>query len=213
MKKQRNGDATKTNWEKEPFMKKNSSYEEKIRHLEQEIDELRSRIRLAEVLLDREYPEMENAISILKTYDGVSPWNWQDRCNVDNFADGNMFDDIQEFYDYLQGKSIPHGFENLITQKLTPDEAWEIIYVLQEGMRIIPDHFEKCDICGDLYDTDNSGRYSELEEKNFCDGCYDEGETTYCDGCGAEVWQEKSRTEDGDYLCEACKKKHEKDEE
>jgi hypothetical protein len=96
--------------------------------------------------------------------------------------------------------------------KLSQEIAWEVIWVLQEHLRIIPDHIERCDSCGDLFDTWCEGKYSELEGKMYCGGCLDESETTLCEYCGHEVWREKSwDEEEREYLCEDCKEKHDRE--
>ncbi len=90
---------------------------------------------------------------------------------------------IVEFYEFLQGKSMPEGFELRSKPKMSAKKAFSIIYILQEHLHIIPDSFEKCDGCDDLFDTDCEGfilddQY-ELNGKtlpkrywgHWCDGC------------------------------------------
>ncbi|MDR1902068.1 MAG: hypothetical protein LBQ88_07305 [Treponema sp.] len=214
--KGRRSDSSKTDWGKEAFIKKNAPYEEKIRHLEREIESLRSHIRLAEEMLERHFRdkkkrpyEIDWILRLMRTDDGVSPWNWQDRDAVTSMVSDNLIENVSELYNYLQGKQRPSGFgEGLLMPQLSEDMAWEIIYVLQEGLRIIPDHIERCDNCGTLYNTDSGGRYSELEGKCYCECCLDRSEVTFCGICGTDVWKDKSYDEDsGDYLCEECKRK------
>jgi hypothetical protein len=215
-KKRRRSDSSKTDWGKETFIKKNAPYEEKIRHLELNIESLRSHIRLAEEMLERHFRdkkelpwEIDLILRLMRTDDGVSPWDWQDRDLVTDVVNDNLIKNVTELYNYLQGKQIPSGFcEGFLMPQLSEDMAWKIIYVLQEGLRIIPDHIERCDNCGDIFDTDCGGRYSELEGKYYCDGCINKGETEECDGCGKEVWRNQAWDEDeGFYLCEECKRK------
>ena len=64
-------------------------------------------------------------------------------------------ENISKFSRYLQGDLIPEGFT--LTGKrpnLTNEQAWEVIYVLQEWLHVIPDKFERCDECEDIFDTD-----------------------------------------------------------
>jgi hypothetical protein len=215
-KKRRRCDSSKTDWGKEDFIKKNAPYEKKIRHLELKIESLRSHIRLAEEMLERHFRDKEKRpyaidwiLRLMRTDDGVSSWNWQDRDMATDMASANLIENVTEFYNYLQGKQRPSGFgEGLLMPQLSEDMAWEIIYVLQEGLRIIPDHIVRCDNCGDLYDTDSGGRYSELEGKFYCECCLDKIKTTLCDNCGKEIWEDEAYDEDsGDYLCEECKRK------
>jgi len=60
--------------------------------------------------------------------------------------------------------SVPH---------LTPDQAWTVIWWLGNQYWQVPDHIERCDICGDLHDTEAGGE------------CLDGGEPPYsvCDEC------------------------------
>jgi hypothetical protein len=215
-KSKRQRDRRKTDWSREYFMNKNSTYEEKISCLERKIEELQSHIHLAEEIIERRFPcnkkrpfELDRALRLLKTDDGVSPWNWEDRRAIDDMADENLLENIQEFYAYLQGIKRPKKFaDNLQMPELSKDLAWNIIYVLQEGLQILPDHIERCDNCGELFDDWSSGRYSELEGKHYCNGCYDKGNTNLCDRCGEEVWVDEAWNEDaGQYLCDECKEK------
>lgn len=55
---------------------------------------------------------------------------------------------VRRFYEYLTGEFRP---------KLSQNKAFGLIYYLQETMHCLPDTIEKCDHCGDLYDTDREG--------------------------------------------------------
>ena len=66
--------------------------------------------------------------------------------------------------------------------KLTEEKAFEVIWFLQEVTRIFPDYIEKCDDCGDLFDSNSEGTYiGDPEEafdvedlgKHFCEDCKD----------------------------------------
>ena len=67
---------------------------------------------------------------------------------------------ISGFYEYLQEK-----------ERLNKTKAFRIIYYLQEHLPILPDHIEKCDRCGDLYDSDSEGYHSEKRGKFYCGNC------------------------------------------
>jgi hypothetical protein len=92
------------------------------------------------------------------------------------------FEPTEKFYNYLRNDL-----------KLSNRKAFQIIYYLQEffdwededGNKhygILPDTFEKCRKCGDLFDTDNSGCLAML-----CDDCRDkccpEDDDTECADC------------------------------
>jgi hypothetical protein len=218
--RKRASDAVKTNWKRESFMSKNPSYEEKIRHLEYKIHTLVETMRLSEKLLVRHFPKrekygaIEDVISILGAHDKALYGNHYDSNRIPNFQEGEMLKSVNDFYDYLRGKkNMPNFSGGPPFPNLSDDMAWEVIYMLQEGLRVLPDHIERCDGCGELYDTWSEGQYSELDGKSYCGGCADSSETTYCDECGEDVWKDKSYDEDsGDYLCENCKRKRSEEE-
>lgn len=92
---------------------------------------------------------------------------------------------VDEFYQFLQGKSVPDGFTLQSKIKMTPKKAFTIIYILQEFMGAFPDTYEQCQGCLYLYDSDNeginiddqwviSGTSKPAQKKywgNWCDDC------------------------------------------
>lgn len=91
--------------------------------------------------------------------------------NNDN-RDWTTLEWVQEFYDFLQGE-IPENMHLVRghAPKMSPKKAMAIVWYLQEHMPVIPDTIERCDCCGELFDSYNSGLYWESKGKNFCDGC------------------------------------------
>ena len=100
-----------------------------------------------------------------------------------NFQDNNHESDevrkdwshtewVDEFYRFLQGE-CPEGITVGIQRqpKLTQKKAFTIIWYLQEHLRILPDNIERCDNCGELFDTHSDGIYWESKGKHFCGGC------------------------------------------
>jgi hypothetical protein len=79
---------------------------------------------------------------------------------------------IDEFYRFLQG-NVPDGIrlQRGHKPKLSEKKAFAIIWYLQEHLPILPDTIERCDKCGELYDSYSSGYHSEKKGKFFCDGC------------------------------------------
>jgi len=75
---------------------------------------------------------------------------------------------IEEFYEFLQGE-IPEGIHLLRGHKpqLSQKKAFAIIWYLQEHFSILPDHIERCDNCGSLFDQDGEGIYWETKGKHF----------------------------------------------
>jgi hypothetical protein len=70
---------------------------------------------------------------------------------------------VQEFYDYLKGEFMPNEFI-IESQKLSKNKAQSILYILQEYFHIMPNTFEICENCDNLFDTGNEG---------FCHDCED----------------------------------------
>lgn len=79
---------------------------------------------------------------------------------------------VDEFYRFLQG-GCPNGMEigTHSQPRLSQKKAFTIIWYLQEHLRVLPDHIERCDTCGELYDSHSAGIYWESRGKFFCDGC------------------------------------------
>ncbi len=72
-------------------------------------------------------------------------------------AEEEMFSLVEEFYDFLQGISVPEGYNLKHKPKLTAEKAFTVIYVLQEYLHILPDSIEKCDKCDCLFDSCSEG--------------------------------------------------------
>lgn len=80
-------------------------------------------------------------------------------------------DAVKTLYDMLRGSSLPETIAGKSPLNLTHKKAFFIIWFLQEHMGILPDHFEKCDNCKALYDSEKEGSYSEKTGKFSCGGC------------------------------------------
>ncbi len=93
-------------------------------------------------------------------------------------------DEVKKLYGFLQGET-PEGFYIKAMPKLTPDQAFSVIYYLQEGMRILPDTYEKCRIegCNELYDSDNEGCMAMLCEDHYEAMCPHCGDGVDCEAC------------------------------
>lgn len=77
----------------------------------------------------------------------------------------------KELYDFLKGET-PEGFTLKTGQpQLSEDVAFTIIYVLQEKFNLIPDIYEMCAECKELYDSENDGHHFDGAGINLCDGC------------------------------------------
>lgn len=97
---------------------------------------------------------MKNEIKLLKNNDNreLSDLEW-----------------VEELFEFLQGdvpeeKTLAPGHR----VKLTADQAYSIIWFLQERFPLLPDQIEKCDTCDNLYDSYSQGHHSELTGKFYC---------------------------------------------
>lgn len=80
---------------------------------------------------------------------------------------------INEFYEFLQG-NIPEGIILSQELKLSPKQAYCVLWYLREHFSILPDRFTKCDVCDELFDDWSEGIYSESGNEhghNFCGSC------------------------------------------
>lgn len=100
---------------------------------------------------------------------------------------------VQQLYKFLQGKYHPEKITAKDVPTLTADQAWHVIYCLQEHFGILDDRFERCCACGDIYDSNEGGVTigDDTEPQKVTDGEGNEVERTwdisehgmYCDSC------------------------------
>ena len=64
---------------------------------------------------------------------------------------------IQQFYEFLQGKMHPDRISRENAPNLTKEQAWHVIYCMQEYFGIFDDRFKRCKICDCIYDSDGQG--------------------------------------------------------
>lgn len=124
--------------------------------------------------------------------------------NTDAEKSKTDLDWLEEFKDFLQGK-LPDGMSIHEEIKLSPTQAYSVIWYLQEHLRVFPDGIEMCCDCNQLYDSYSEGCYYEIEEKFYCGACEDNSEAVYCDCCMTDMWKKDGRTDDGMYYCDKCK--------
>lgn len=76
-----------------------------------------------------------------------------------SFLTGNVPDDIT-----IKKSGVP---------KLTDDQAWNVIWYLGNQYWQVPDHIERCGVCGDLYNTHSEGECLDYGKApyHFCDTC------------------------------------------
>lgn len=94
-----------------------------------------------------------------ENYITITDEEWD--CRVKD-VDGSA---IQEFYDWLQGKTEINRIYFDKSPKLSKKAAFSVIYYLQERLGIIEDNYEMCKKCGNIYDSYNEG------DRHYCDNC------------------------------------------
>ena len=77
---------------------------------------------------------------------------------------------VDELYNFLQG-ICPEVIHVKHPPRLSQQKAFTVIWFLQEHLRILPDNFERCCDCGNLYDADREGGCH--KDKLYCEPCYD----------------------------------------
>ena len=109
---------------------------------------------------------MDNEIKLLK--------------NNDKRTDSDV-EKLTEFYRFLTGEEMPKSISMSKghAPKMTEKKAMSIIWYLQEHLSVFPDTIERCNSCGDLYDSNSEGIYWETKWKHFCGGCCDQVPCNY----------------------------------
>lgn len=121
-----------------------------------------------------------------------------DRCPreeqfIRHYIDTIPFEDIEKLYQFLQG-DVPPELTLDHPPKLTSEEAFSIIYYLQEIMGLLPDRYDRCRECGDLYDSYTEGTTIDVDSEPM----------THEDDDGNEVTREWAESEYGNY-CDSCR--------
>jgi hypothetical protein len=80
----------------------------------------------------------------------------------------------EELFALLQGQ-MPEGVtvRKNHKPKLTPNQAWTVIWYLGNQHWQVTDRVERCDVCGDLYHSWNAGYCLDYGKAPyfFCDNC------------------------------------------
>jgi hypothetical protein len=140
-----------------------------------------------------------------------SRWFQQHRI-IDAEIERKEMKQINTLYEYLQG-NLPDGVK-CFAPKLSEEDAFSVIWFLQECINCLPQKHERCSICGEIYNSENEGHYSELNGESYCGGCWDgDAPVTLCWDCGDDIFTEDSWSDEyGEYLCEKCKKERDEQE-
>jgi hypothetical protein len=124
----------------------------------------------------------------------------------DSLESDDWVEKLNEFLVYLTRGKLPVGVK-CKSPKVSLDMAGNIIWFLSEVLKIIPDTYEICDICEDIYNSDMMSYY-ETNGKHYCSSCEDDAPVCHCEDCGDEAgYKDKAYSEkDGLYLCKHCRK-------
>jgi len=115
---------------------------------------------------------------------------------------------INKLYEYLQGK-LPKGV-TCYAPKLSREQAISIIWFLQEITGCLPQKYEQCSVCEEIYNSESEGHYSELTKEHYCEYCLHAAPFTECEDCGEDVLKDEAYSGKHDaYLCDECKKERE----
>jgi hypothetical protein len=80
-------------------------------------------------------------------------------------------EETENLFEFLTGGRPPAGITlGKRPRKMTAQQAFSLIYVLQEAFHVIPDSFEQCTHCGFIFDSESNG-HSSGDGKFYCDYC------------------------------------------
>ena len=104
---------------------------------------------------------------------------------------------IQGFFDALTTGEPPGGFKLPDLPKLLKKQAFTVVYLLQARLGIVPDHYEMCGICNELFDSEQSGHILDgdtemtewYESLGITQNMLDAASGFFCsDECEGEFW-------------------------
>lgn len=72
-------------------------------------------------------------------------------------------DHMQALMNILTGGALPDSITIQHQPQLTPDEAFSVIRYLQERMYVLPDHFEMCAWCNQIFDYNCEGHIADAD--------------------------------------------------
>ena len=108
---------------------------------------------------------------------------------------------IQQFYEFLQGKMHSDKINAENVPDLTKEQAWHVIYCMQEYFGIFDDRFERCKMCDHIYDSDAGGmaisqdtepmEITDRSENRKVHNFAEEECGYYCEECKMD-WEEKN---------------------
>ena len=81
---------------------------------------------------------------------------------------------VEELFAFLQGQ-MPDDTHVAKSHrpKLSADQAWTVIWYLGNEYWQVPDYIERCDLCGELFNSEAGGACLDYGKApyHFCDNC------------------------------------------
>jgi len=74
-----------------------------------------------------------------------------------NTKDEITLEQVQQFMSLLTGDWLPDHWTFDNVPKITRREAFVVIYFLQEYLPVLPNHYEQCSVCEEMYDSEYDG--------------------------------------------------------
>lgn len=97
-----------------------------------------------------------------------------------------LLEQVKTFFDYLTTRDLPQHWHRRRLRKLPAEQAFEVIYYLQEKLHILPDTFEMCKTCHCLFDTEAEGHMIDVTDRIGGKPVPEKYHGTYCDNCVPE---------------------------
>jgi hypothetical protein len=96
--------------------------------------------------------------------------NYQEEHHQEQLRREAELESIQKFHEFLQG-TIPAGVTVRKIKKMNAKQAMTVVWFLQEICHILPDMYEMCDNCHEIYDSYGGGERNEKTGKFTCGEC------------------------------------------
>lgn len=77
---------------------------------------------------------------------------------------------VQEFMNMLTGEDLPEGMRMNNQPKLNNESAFSIVWYLQEHLHLLPDNYEMCKVCKEIYDAHGGGHIISSDDSDWYKG-------------------------------------------
>ncbi len=101
---------------------------------------------------------------------GITPRNWALERKLEDERKGKEFESVAKFHAFLQGH-IPKGVTVHRFKKMNADQAFTVIWFLQECCHLIPEQYEMCHDCKSIYASYSEGHYDAKRGRCYCASC------------------------------------------